>query len=195
MIKENNSQSMKCKTEKYEAIVPVEEYMEKCVDVPTFLEFCKKCDNYERIWSCPSFDFDSEDYWKKYQTFQIVGVKIYVPEELLRQSFEEEERNALLKSIILPYKKELDDHLWMKEQQISGTTALSAGSCQNCPPGECTRLDGKPCRHPGRMRYSIESLGGNVGLTVTKYLNQELLWIKEGKLPEYFILVGGLLIP
>ena len=59
--------------------------------------------------------------------------------------------------VLLPYKKELDDHLWMKEQQISGATALSAGSCQNCPPGECTRFDGKPCRHPEWMRYSISS--------------------------------------
>ncbi|MDO4977362.1 MAG: hypothetical protein Q4E53_08890 [Eubacteriales bacterium] len=34
---------------------------------------------------------------------------------------------------------------------------------------------------------------GNYGKTVTKYLGQELLWMKEGRLPEYFMLVGGIL--
>ena len=43
------------------------------------------------------------------------------------------------------------------------------------------------------MRYSIESLGGNVGLTISKLLKLELEWIEEGKLPNYFILVSGLL--
>ena len=162
---------------------------------PTFLECCKKCGNYEKIWSCPSYDFDPEDYWKKYQTFQIVGIKIYLPEELLTQNYEEEERNEMIKSIIFPHKQELDSQLLMKEKQIHGSIALCAGSCQNCSPEECTRLEDKPCRYPERMRYSIESLGGNVGLTVTKYLKQELLWMEAGKLPEYFILVGGLLIP
>lgn len=194
MEKERNSQPIQCKTEQYEATVSVEEYMEKCVDVPTFLECCKKCGNYEKIWSCPSYDFNPEDYWRKYQTFHIVGMKIYVPEYLLSQTFEEEERNEYMKSIVFPHKKELDDQLWAMEQQTHGSIALSAGSCQNCPPEGCTRPEGKQCRHPERMRYSIESLGGNVGLTVTKYLKQELLWMEEGKLPEYFILVGGLLV-
>lgn len=69
--------------------------MEKCVDVPTFLDCCKQCGNYVEIWSFPPYDFDPEDYWKKYQTFQIVGIKIYVPKDLLSQTFEEEERGLL----------------------------------------------------------------------------------------------------
>ena len=43
------------------------------------------------------------------------------------------------------------------------------------------------------MRYSIESLGGNVGLTVSKLMGIELEWVTEGKVPSYFVLVGGLL--
>lgn len=42
------------------------------------------------------------------------------------------------------------------------------------------------------MRYSIESIGGNVGLTVSKLMGIELEWVQEGKLPSYFVLVGGL---
>lgn len=73
--------------------------------------------------------------------------------------------------------------------------SLSSGACLHCKNAECTRLSGKPCRFQDKMRYSIESLGGNVGKTVTKYLKQELQWVEEGKLPEYFMLIYGLLIP
>ena len=61
--------------------------------------------------------------------------------------------------------------------------------------GSCTRLEGKPCRHPGKMRYSIESLGGNVGTTLSELMEIELEWIQEGRLPSYFVLVSGLLRP
>ncbi|MCI6858386.1 MAG: DUF2284 domain-containing protein [Eubacterium sp.] len=191
----NKEEKVCCKTEQFEAEVSVEEYMESCVDVPAFLECCRKCANYEKVWSCPPYDFCPEDYWKKYQTLHIVGIKIYVPEEMLTRTYGETQRNEMMQEIIFPYKKKLDQKLWMMEQKTDGSVALSAGSCQTCLPNGCTRPEGKPCRHPERMRYSIESLGGNVGLTVTKYLKQNLLWMEEGKLPEYFILVGGLLIP
>lgn len=43
------------------------------------------------------------------------------------------------------------------------------------------------------MRHSIESLGGNVGLTCSRLMKIELMWMEEGKLPPYFVLVCGLL--
>ena len=43
------------------------------------------------------------------------------------------------------------------------------------------------------MRYSIESLGGDVGKTTKDLLGLELKWMTEGRMPEHFILVNGLL--
>ncbi len=63
-----------------------------------------------------------------------------------------------------------------------------------CRGMECTRTEKKPCRYPDQMRYSIESLGGNVGLTVSRLMGIELEWIEEGKMPSYFVLVAGLLM-
>lgn len=45
------------------------------------------------------------------------------------------------------------------------------------------------------MRYSIESLGGNVGLTIEKLMGIHLEWMEEGRLPHHFVLVSGLLLP
>ena len=50
----------------YHASVPVSEYLDKYVDVPAFLEACKACPNYGRIWSCPPYDFQVSDYWKNH---------------------------------------------------------------------------------------------------------------------------------
>lgn len=94
-----------------------------------------------------------------------------------------------------PYKEELEEEILKEEQKNLGSVSLSSGACLQCKTAECARISGKPCRFPDKMRYSIESLGGNVGKSVTKYLHQELLWVEEGKLPEYFMLIYGLLLP
>lgn len=177
--------------ERYEADVPVEEYVEACVDVPTFLECCKQCGNYEKVWSCPSYDFNPEDYWRKYRNFHLIGVKIRFPAEMTEKTYEKEELDTLIRETLWAEKEKLSRELMEMEEKHPGSVSLSAGSCMNCE--RCTRLTGEPCRFPDKMRYSIESIGGNVGLTVTKYLKQELLWMEEGRLPEHFILVCGLL--
>lgn len=182
------------KVEKYENTVSVEEYMEKCVDVPTFLGYCKECRNYENLWSCPPYDFDPEDYWRRYTTFHIVGLKIFLPEELTAKIWPKEEIGDVMEDILVPQKRKLEEILGRMEEENPGSISLSGGSCIWCPKGTCTRPEHGCCRHPEHLRYSIESLGGNVGLTVTKYLHQELLWMEEGKLPAYFMLIGGLLL-
>ena len=75
------------------------------------------------------------------------------------------------------------------------SVSLSAGSCTICGVGNCTRPSGAPCRHAGKIRYSIESLGGNVGLTCRKLMGLQLEWIEDGKVPSYFVLCAGLLWP
>ena len=79
------------------------------------------------------------------------------------------------------------------EERYPGSVSLSAGCCSLCRPEGCGRASGLACRYPQKMRYSIESLGGNVGLTVSKLMGIELEWVTEGRLPSYFVLVGGLL--
>ena len=95
--------------------------------------------------------------------------------------------------IMAEVKENMAGELFKMENQCPGSVSLSAGSCSLCGKGNCTRPSGKPCRYPEKMRYSIESLGGNVGKTVHDLLGIELEWIEEGKVPSYFVLVGGLL--
>ena len=90
-------------------------------------------------------------------------------------------------------KKDMSRELYEMEKEYPGSISLSAGSCDLCKEEGCSRVKGEPCRYPDQMRYSIESIGGNVGKTVSKLMGYELEWVEEGKVPSYFVLVGGLL--
>ena len=181
-------------TERYENTVTIDEYLETCVDVPQFLEYCRRCTNYEKVWSCPSFSFDPVAYFKQYTLLRIIGHKIILPEELTSKEITKEKQEVLLKDLLSTPKSALDSEMLRLEEETPGSRALSGGSCLYCSPASCARISGEPCRFPEKMRYSLEALGANVGLTVTKYLHQKLEWIEDGHLPHHFILVGGLLM-
>lgn len=85
----------------------------------------------------------------------------------------------------------LDELLLSAEESTKNSRALYAGSCTLCK--SCTKTNGEKCRYPQKMRYSIEALGGNVALLTEELLGVPLKWSKDGKLPEYFTLVCGLL--
>lgn len=169
--------------EKSEKLIKVSDYLDRYVNVEEFLQYCKKCNNYEKLWSCPSYDFNPEDYWKEYDELLVVARKIIFGEGV------DQDRSY---EIMLEVKEDMSRELYELEKEYPGSISLSAGSCSLCKDG-CTRAVGEPCRYPEMMRYSIESLGGDVGRTVSKLMGYELEWIEEGKLPSYFVLVGGLL--
>ncbi len=50
---------------------------------------------------------------------------------------------------------------------------------------------GTPCRHPEKVRPSLEAFGFDIAKTLSELFNIELLWGKDGKLPEYLVLVSG----
>ena len=71
------------------------------------------------------------------------------------------------------------------------SVALFLGRCSLCM--KCTREFGMPCKMPFKLRYSIESLGGDVDRTINDLFGFEILYASDNKLPEYLIFVGGLL--
>ena len=55
------------------------------------------------------------------------------------------------------------------------------------------RRDKEPCRFPEKLRYSLESLGANVGALAADKLGAPLQWGTKDAPPEYFVLVGAVL--
>ncbi len=179
---------------RHETSVPVPEYLENYVDIPTFRTACQACPNYGKVWSCPPYDFDVEAFWKQFSTLQLLASKITFSEELLERTYTPEEQKVLLSTVLQPEKIQLSREMLEREQEYPGSVSLSAGSCSTCENG-CSKPLGLPCRNPDTMRHSIESLGGNVGLTVDKLMGIKLEWMEKGRLPHHFVLVCGLLVP
>ena len=69
----------------------------------------------------------------------------------------------------------------------------AGGVPHECGDLGCSRPLGLPCRHPDKCFRSLESLGGDVALITKELFGFELLWPKDGKLPEYYMFVGALL--
>ena len=90
-------------------------------------------------------------------------------------------------------KQRLMGMLLRLERESPHSLALSAGGCDLCG-GDCTRSGGMPCRRPDEMRYSIDALGGDLSKTMERYFGRPILWIQNGKAPDYLTLAGGLLV-
>lgn len=107
----------------------------------------------------------------------------------------------------------MDRELLEKEAQLHGR-AFFAGTCLLCGRGAgqgtkrgakrgakqgaesgggCTRREGLPCRHPDKVRPSLESMGFDIGKTAKELFGLELKWASYGMLPEYYVLVGAVM--
>ena len=177
---------------RHTAEIAVAEYLKDYVDIDGFLECCKECPNYNNVWTCPPFEFDPLEYWKQYDTLEVYAQEIIFDEKYAGKCFSKSEMSKIIEQSIKVVKNELTDELFELEKDFPGSVSLSAGSCIICAEG-CTKKDGKDCRFPEKQRYSIEALGGNVGLTISKLMGIDIEWVKEDILPSKFVLVCGLL--
>ena len=173
---------------KLTADVNIDEYFNSYVDVEKFQELCKDCEHYGKNWSCPPFDFDIEEYWMSFNKLKIIAFKFDFSEEELAKTYSDRELDFILKKFERMKVKLMND-IYALENEDS--VALFLGRCNLCM--KCTREFGMPCKMPFKLRYSIESLGGDVDRTIKDLFGFEIIYASNNKLPEYLIFVGGLL--
>ena len=174
--------------EKLTADVNVDEFVENYVDIGRFEALCHECDNYGKNWNCPPFDFDVEDVWNSYSKLKIIAFKMNFDDEELSTNFSDSELEFVLKRLER-MKVRLMNEIYALEDENS--LALFLGNCNLCM--KCTREFGMPCKMPFKMRYSIESLGGNVDQIIEDVFGFKILYAQNNHLPEYMIFVGGIL--
>ena len=172
--------------------VPVKEFCERFLDSERFGVACSRCPGYGMTWACPPYDFDILELWMSYKALMLYAKKVLVPDEMRMQKLSPDEITAAYDSLLGPVKTDLLNELFVFEGKFEGAMALSVGGCGLCH--ECTRKLGEACRFPERKRFSIESLGGDVGGCLDHYFGEKLLWTENGILPEYFVIMGGLLM-
>lgn len=173
------------------AQVSMAQYINDCVDVPRIINGCQGCKNYFKLWSCPPFGFDPAKIWRDYSKLTLYARKISFPKELTEKTFDADGLAAQYFEIWNKERRKFFIELMEREQSTPGSFMLAAGCCDECT--ICARANGAPCIKPDRLRYSIESLGGDVEKTLELYFNERLLWGREGHMPEYMLIVGGLM--
>ena len=177
---------------RYSAKVGVSELIHRFRDTEKFIAYCKECNKHNACWACPPFDFDTDKYLISYQTAHIIGTKIALDKEIITQNQGQDKCTKISYDIIGEVRKMKDAELLLIEEQYPESKAFFAGSCRICPIGECTKITGKPCVSPEKIRPSLEAFGFDVSAISSELLNIEMKWSLNGVLPEYFVLVGAL---
>lgn len=178
-------------TEIYIKPSTIEELKNNFWDIDKFEGFCKQCRNYGKVWSCPPYDFSIEEYVYRYKYIYIVGVKIVFDEDTLSSINTKEKISNYTTETLHFMKNKIMNEMLKLEKLYPNSTSLSAGGCNLCE--NCSKLKNVQCIHPDLMRYSLESLGFDVGGVSSKLLNFELKWATETRLPDYFSLIAGIM--
>ncbi len=171
------------RAEDFARSLPAADYIARFRDAERFAACCRACPNYGRSWGCPPFSFDVEEYLGGYATALLVATVITPQDSGLPLSE--------ARQLLLPERRRLEACLLDLEQRFGGRAFAYVGSCLHCPEGTCSRSSGQPCRHPDRVRPSLEACGFDLGRTTAELFGIDLRWGAQGRLPEYLTLVCG----
>lgn len=165
--------------------IPVKELMKRFRDAERFIAYCRECPNYGQSWACPPFEFDTGEYLSQWHYARIIATRITPATTGLPPS--EADR------FIRPERLRLDRKLLQMEAATNGRALSFVGSCLYCPQGSCTRPCGLPCRHPEKIRPSLEALGFDITAILRDLFSLTLQWPRDNRLPSTLTLVTALL--
>lgn len=166
------------------ATIPAERYISDFRYADKFLEMCRACRNFGRLWACPPFENDWLPELRKYRLVSIFATKIVPPQPGMPIS--------CARSLFRHERLRIEPRLRELEKQTGGLAFAFAGECLYCPKGKCVRVQNQKCRHPELVRPSLEAAGFDIGKTTAELFGLPLLWSSDGLAPDYFVLVCGL---
>jgi len=184
MVTQTSNMDLTYTLERYDTDTDADNYIRKYRNVDYFLQFCRQCRNYGRRYGCPPFQDDPLATISKYASVRIIGVKI-IPND---KSLPLDAANELME----PVTRELNEELLRMEESLHGAAFGFVGSCPYCGGAPCARIKGKPCRHPGKVRPSLEAIGFDMGRAASELLGLDIKWSKGDFIPEYLTLVCGI---
>ena len=121
--------------------------------LPEVRDMCAsgRCQMYGKNWACPPACGSLDDMRARVGKYsrgllvQTVGqLEDNMDWETMQQTAQDHEENF--------------QKLWeVLEREYPGLLAMGAGTCTKCKP--CAYVEGKPCRFPDRLMYSMEASG------------------------------------
>ena len=181
--REKKTADMAYTTEKFFADIDAKNYINKFRRTDYFIEFCQQCKNYNHRYGCPPFDDETLSIVEGYEKVRIMGVKIIPNNKQLPLSA----ANDLMEPVIT----EMNEELLELEKSLGGYAFGFVGTCPYCSGAPCARISGEPCRHPDKVRPSLEAFGFDMSKTAKDLLGLEIKWSQGELIPEYLTLVCG----
>ena len=63
---------MKRNIQRFETYIPVSELLKCYFDFHLTRSKCSQCSGYQKIWSCPDFDFEPVDFWLSFSRLHLI---------------------------------------------------------------------------------------------------------------------------
>lgn len=159
-------------------------------DVPRFEALCRQCPNYNCRWGCPPLGA-TEEFIGRFSLTTLIMIKIQVVRPPTPLSDVVEQMSRLIQQV----RRHAEPRILAREKDLRGRAALFTGMCPHCPGKSCARIDDQPCRHPDKVRPSLEALGFDLNRTAVEIFDTPILWASNGYPPPYISLIGALFIP
>lgn len=157
------------------------------VDKNLFQQMCRDgCPNYNQKFGCPPLSPQFNDVVNEKELFLLAMVLKL--NQFDNQNYQEYLKIRIANSVL----KSRIEKVMRKLEKITKTKFLSTGACRLCKP--CQKKIGKPCKHPDKRRYSLESLGVDCNHLTQEAFNFPLKWYKNKKAPKYTTVICGLLL-
>lgn len=174
-----------------EVTVDAADFIRRYRDVQRIAALCGQCPSHGNSWGCPPFDFDPVTVSDGFSTVTLMGTTIGFDDATISscQGTKAKSRQVASRAMEEVWQSLLPE-LMEKERQSPGSRVFTF-RCRLCPEG-CTRPEGKPCRHPDRLRYSLEAVGFDVSAAAHDLLGIGLEWSSDGSLPRHITLITAL---
>lgn len=176
-----------------QAAVPATDFIRRYRDVERIRQFCLQCPGYGKSWSCPPFDFDPKSVTNAFSSVILICTVIEFDESTRAACKTQEQAVEVGKQAMEEVWQTLLPKMYEMERQVPGSRCFTF-RCSLCQEG-CTRIEGKPCRHPERMRHSLESVGFDITAAASDMLGISLDWSTDGSLSKTITLLTALMCP
>lgn len=164
-----------------EAELPIDNLIKRYYRPESLLPLCKACENYGKNYACPPADADPLNLLCRFAHIRLFAAKLLLTEHVAKSEVE---------SIYVDAMSYFNDVLYRKEAEKSKSMAVMPGSCRLCR--ECARIEGEPCRHPAKLRMSLDAFSLEIAQMAKELFHIELQWYMN-KQPEYLTMIGGIL--
>lgn len=181
---------MKYTVQTREVTIPAQEFISRYRDVDRIRQYCLQCPGYGKSWGCPPFDFDPRSATDGFKTVRLMATIIEFDEPTRAACQDAQAAARVGRQAMSEVWQSLLPRLYEMERKEPGSRCFTF-RCVLCPEG-CTRPEGKPCRHPDKLRHSLESVGFDIEAMTRELLEIELEWSRDGSLSKHITLVTAL---